>query len=312
MALQPELPIGRATEVDVPASSANLGPGFDALGLALDWRDRYHIEVIDSGTQVDVTGGDPVPDDEHNLVLTSLRRGLHELCCQAPGLRLTGRHTIPHGRGLGSSAAAIVAGLAAAQALAAASTASSSGPVIDPEHWLPLAERVEGHPDNVAAALAGGLVLVHRGIDGAAKIARPVVHSDVAALILVPDRPVSTQQARGLLPAAVPHGQAASNSGCAALLIHALTAEPGLLYEATQDRLHQDYRAPAMPATATLLQALRSRRIPAALSGAGPAILVLGTDAELDAAEAVTAPGFRPQRVGIGTGVRVLESTATG
>jgi homoserine kinase len=303
-----ELPIGRAADVDVPASSANLGPGFDAFGMALDWRDRYRVEVIASGTQVRVAGDDPVPADEHNLVLVSLRHGLQELSCQAGGLRLTGQHTIPHGRGLGSSAAAIVAGLAAAQALADPETTSGAAQAIDPARWLSLAARIEGHPDNVAAALAGGLVLVHRGADGAVEIACPVVHPDVAALVLLPERPVSTKQARGLLPATVPHGEAAANSASAALLVHALTADPGMLYEATRDRLHQDYRAPAMPATAALLQSLRNQRFPAVLSGAGPAVLVLGRGAELDTVETLPAPGFRPVRLRIDTGVRVVAS----
>lgn len=297
-----QLPVGRAVTVAVPATSANLGPGFDAFGLALDWRDRYRVEVITSGSQVAVTGSDPVPDDDRNLVLHSVRAGLTEIGCQAPGLRLTGEHSIPHGRGLGSSAAAIAAGLAAAQFLAEAGSGPADQPVAV-RRWLRLADRIEGHPDNVAAALAGGLVLVCRRDDADVVMARPVVHPDVAALALIPDEPMSTEQARGLLPATVPHTEAVANSARAALLVQALTAEPELLYEATQDRLHQDHRASVMSETADLLRSLRSRGIPAVLSGAGPTVLVLGQDTDLDRAASVDAPGFRAVRLGIGTGV---------
>lgn len=294
------LPVGRVATVDVPATSANLGPGFDAFGLALDWRDRYRVEIIPAGSQVAVTGADPVPGDDQNLVLHSVRAGLGQIGWRAPGLALTGTNSIPHGRGLGSSAAAIAAGLTAAQLLAG--SASGTSVAVEPERFLSLADRIEGHPDNVAAALAGGLVLVYRRDDAEVAMARPAVHPDLTALALIPDAPVSTEQARGLLPVTVPHTQAVDNGARAALLVHALTAEPDLLYDATKDRLHQDRRATVMPESADLLKSLRSRGVPAVLSGAGPTILVLGRSADLDRASGVDAPGFRPVRVGIGAG----------
>lgn len=300
-----ELPVGRVVTVEVPASSANLGPGFDALGLALNWRDSYRVEIIESGLEVALDGvhTDPVPADGQNLVVRSILMGLARAGHRAPGLRLTGHHSIPHGRGLGSSSAAIVAGLAAAHQLAVPAGRQSGG--FDPEAWLGLADQIEGHPDNVAAALFGGLVLVYRGDTGAPRAARLTVHPDVAALMLVPDQPVSTEQARGLLPQTVPYGHAAANSARAALLVHALTAAPDRLFEATTDQLHQDYRAPAMPASAELLDSLRGRRLPAVLSGAGPAVLVLARSTELDAIAATDPPGFRAVRLGISAGVQV-------
>lgn len=304
-----ELPVGRWVTVDVPASSANLGPGFDCFGLALNWRDNYRVEVIDSGIAVAVTGaaGSQVPVGGQNLVVRSTQLGLAQLGFQAPGLRLTGEHTIPHGRGLGSSSAAIVAGLAAADGLVASEEDRLPGATsFEPGGWLELAERVEGHPDNVAAALFGGLVLAYRADSGAPRIARPAVHPDVGALALVADQPVSTEQARGLLPSTVPHAQAAANNARAALLVHALSTDPDLLYDATRDLLHQEYRAPAMPDATQLLEALRGEGIPAVMSGAGPTVLVLARTGEMETAVNLAGCcGVRAVRLTPDAGVRV-------
>lgn len=312
--------VGTRVSVDVPATSANLGPGFDSFGLALDWRDRCRLEVVERGWHADVSGegAGELPSDERHLVLSSARRGLERLGCRVPGLTLTAHNTIPHGRGLGSSSAAIVAGLLAAAGLAAAAGAGGEptrpGP-IEPADWLSLATEIEGHPDNVAAALYGGFVLAYEPVfePGAVRAVPAEVHPDVRALVFVPNGRLSTERARGLLPVSVPHRDAAANAGRAGLLVHALGRDPSLLLEATVDLLHQSYRAAAMPASAQLLESLRSERFAAVISGAGPTVLVLGDrDQTTEARRWVTArlgvgagSDFRCVELDVGTGGRV-------
>ncbi|MBA8795558.1 homoserine kinase [Friedmanniella endophytica] len=299
-----ELEPGRRAVVEVPATSANLGPGFDAFGLALDWRDRCTFEVVPGGWSavVDGEGAAAVPVDETHLVLATARRALDLLGVRVPGLRLTATNTIPHGRGLGSSSAAIVAGLLGAAALAGADTR--------PERWIGPADAIEGHPDNVAAALWGGFTLCYRGTDrgaGPVQVVGPSVHPDVAARLYVPATPVSTAAARGLLPPTVPHPDAAANAARAALLVEALGRRPDLLLAATEDRLHQHYRSAAMPASAALLAALRVRGCAAVISGAGPTVLVLGTAEQLARSAAVDSTGFRTVDVAVGRDATVVE-----
>lgn len=256
----------RAT-VSVPASSANLGPGFDALGLALDLHDRLTGEITAGGLEVVVEGegADDVPRDESHLVVRAMRAAFGALGEQPAGLRLTCENTIPHARGLGSSSAAIVGGVVLARALV-----EGGAERLDDAAALQLAHDLEGHPDNVAAALLGGLTIawLDRG--------RAVAHrldASVPVTVLVPPEPVSTEAARGLLPADVPHADAAANAGRAALLVAALTGAPEHLLAATDDRLHQSFRASAMPDSYSLVRALRARNVPAVISGAGPTVL---------------------------------------
>jgi homoserine kinase len=290
--------VGTRVTVEVPATSANLGPGFDCFGLALDWRERVDVEVTGSGISVDVTGegSDVLPRDETHLVVRCLTEGLDDLGVRAPGLALRGHNTIPHGRGLGSSSAAIVAGLVAARALAG---------VDEDRAWvLRHAHRIEGHPDNVAAAIHGGFVMAY-GHGERVAVVQGRVHPDVRAAVVVPDRPVETRAARRLLPDAVPHADAAADAGRAALLVHALAEDPRLLHVATQDWLHQRYREPAMPESYALMTRLRALGAAAVISGAGPTVLVLGTAADLDRVEAAE-PTTRFRRSGIGGAARVL------
>jgi homoserine kinase len=286
--------IGTTVAVEVPATSANLGPGFDCFGLALDWRERVEVEVIPDGVAVQVTGegSDVLPRDETHLVLRCLRTGLADLGASAPGLALRGHNTIPHGRGLGSSSAAIVAGLVAARALA--------GLEPDPGWVLRHAVPIEGHPDNVAAAVHGGFVLAY-GTGDQLAVASGRVHPDVRAAVVVPDAPVATKAARGLLPTAVPHADAAADAGRAALLVHALAHDPGLLLAGTEDWLHQRYREPAMPASYALVLRLREAGFAATISGAGPSVLVLGDADGLAHLEQHLDDGVRLYRLGIGT-----------
>ncbi len=255
--------------VSVPATSANLGPGFDSLGLALSLRDTLAARVTDRGLAVEVTGpgADDVPRDESHLVVRSMRAAFDLLGGQPAGLELTCDNLIPHGRGLGSSSAAIVAGVSLARSLVAGGSL-----VLEDDALFQLAAQLEGHPDNVAPAFYGGFVISGQE-NGLFFAARAGVDPRVSAVVFVPPTPVETTVARGLLPAVVPHSDAAANAGRAALLVAALTGQPELLLTATQDLLHQDYREPAMPESLALLRSLRADGVPAIISGAGPTVL---------------------------------------
>jgi homoserine kinase len=269
--------------VRVPATSANLGPGFDTLGLALGLHDEIEVRVTQAGLDIEVSGEgaeDLLGAGEKHLVVRAMRVAFDDLdVAQPPGLALRCVNRVPHGRGLGSSAAAIVAGLVAARALAGASTR--------PQDVLPLANVLEGHPDNVAPCLFGGLTIawvaagtVVGGTAGlpAARAVRLDPHPEVRPVAFIAREPVSTKVARGLLPASVSHADAASNAGRAALLVAALTARPDALFDGTADKLHQDYRAPVMPHSHDLLTRLRAAGVPAVVSGAGPSVLAFLTE----------------------------------
>jgi homoserine kinase len=287
---------GRAT-VSVSATSANLGPGFDSLALALALTDRVEAEIVDSGVSVEVVGegADTVARDESNLVASSMLTMFASMGVVVPGLRLVCRNQIPHGRGLGSSAAAIVAGLELAAALIGGGGAKQT---------LQQATEIEGHPDNVAACLLGGLTIAWSR-SGDPHAIRLEVHADVRPIVFVPPQPLSTEVARGLLPGTVPHRDAAVNSGRAALLVAALTTRPDLLLDATADRLHQEYRRPAMPESLELVDALRAAGVAAVVSGAGPTVLALSTtDRPVDADDWEPA-GWQALRLAVGGGAVV-------
>ncbi|MEU1810153.1 homoserine kinase [Micromonospora aurantiaca (nom. illeg.)] len=257
--------------VRVPATSANLGPGFDALGLALGRHDDVTAEVTGGGVRVSVTGegAGELPPDERHLIVTAMRATFDALGAQPPGLALECVNRIPQARGLGSSSAAIVAGVLAARALVA-----DGDRRMDDDAALRLAAELEGHPDNVAPCLLGGFTIAWTEPGGARAVSLPVAPA-VRPTVFVPAERGLTSVARAALPASVPHADAASNAGRAALLVHALTADPALLLPATVDRLHQDQRAPGMPATAALVAALRAAGVAAVVSGAGPTVLAL-------------------------------------
>lgn len=263
-----------AVAVRVPASAANLGPGYDALGLALSMHDRLEAEVLADGLEVVVEGegGADVPRDRDNLVVRAMDAAFDVLGERPAGLRLTCHNTIPHARGLGSSSAAIVGGIVLARALV-----DGGGERLDDAAAYQLAADLEGHPDNVAAAMFGGFTIawLERSV---ASVQRLDVTARVTAL--VPPEPVSTAAARGLLPATVPHADAAANAARTALLVAALTSDPIHLLAATQDFLHQSYRAEAMPDSYELVQGLRSAGVPAVISGAGPTVLAFGRGLE--------------------------------
>jgi homoserine kinase len=299
-----------AVRVRVPATSANLGPGFDALGLALGLHDDLEVRALGSpGVVVDVTGegADSVPRGEDHLVVRALRLALDHVGASQTGLHLTCTNRIPHGRGLGSSAAAAVGGLLLARALIADPEA------LDDDTVLGLATELEGHPDNAAPALLGGATIAwlegaderspgeHGGHDAGAGAAGPGgaddrdaratppaatrpdrpravrldLHPDVAPLVVVPATELSTRHARGVLPASVAHADAAQQAGRAALLVEALSRRPELLLPATRDWLHQPWRREVMPDSLALVDALRAHGVAAVVSGAGPTVLAL-------------------------------------
>jgi homoserine kinase len=261
--------------VRVPATSANLGPGFDALGLSLSLYDDVAAWPAGSGLSIEICGEgeDLASAGEEHLVVRAMRAAFAVTGGEPPGLRLRCVNRIPHGRGLGSSAAAIVAGLLAARALA-----PGGQDALPDDALLHLASGIEGHPDNVAACLRGGLTIAWTA-EGQPHAVRLEPLPSITPVVCVAPAPVRTDEARRLLPVMVPHHDAAASAGRSALLVAALTrnAEPEVLFDATQDWLHQDYRSAAMPQTGALVRGLREKRIPAVVSGAGPSVLALLT-----------------------------------
>jgi homoserine kinase len=265
--------------VVVPATSANLGPGFDCAGLALDIQDELIAMISDDeGVLIEAEGEGQaeVPRDASHLVARAMALAFTRMGQRPPGFILRCRNSIPHGRGLGSSAAAIVGGLVLARALV------EDGPQRYPDdELLQWAVAMESHPDNVSAALHGGLTFAWRREDGRADCIRLDPHPDILPILLVPSEQVPTNHARTALPDSVPFSDAAFNLARASLLVHALTRQPSLLLEATGDRLHQQARRGVYPASLELVEALRLRGLPATISGAGPSVIVLGAVEDL-------------------------------
>lgn len=263
--------VDRPVTVRVPASSANLGPGFDAFGLALDLHDEVCARVVDGPVRVAVTGegADDLPADERHLVVRAMWTTFEALGSPPAAVELTCHNRIPQARGLGSSSAAIVAGVLLARALV-----RDGGRRLSDADALALAAQIEGHPDNVAACLLGGFTIAWGGTTSAQAV-KLVPDPVVRPVVFVPAQPGLTATARAALPSSVPHHDAAHTAGRAALLVHALTAAPEHLYAATEDRLHQGYRAAGMPGTAALVDKLRAAGVAAVVSGAGPTVLAL-------------------------------------
>jgi homoserine kinase len=264
--------------VQVPATSANLGPGFDALGLALSLHDELTLTVTEQpGLHIHAYGD--VPTDESNLVVQAARAGFAAVGEQPAGLELEYVGRIPHSRGLGSSAAAICAGVTAALALCG---------VRDRDLALRIAFGIERHPDNIAAALYGGLTVAWVESDGQPAAIRLAPAPGITPVAFIPQLRTSTAASRGALPELVTHADAARNAGRAALLVAALTSSSRHLVVATEDLLHQPYRLPGLPEGAALIARLRAAGIAAVLSGSGPTVLALCRDS----AEAATAQGL--------------------
>jgi homoserine kinase len=287
-----------------PASSANLGPGFDALGLALSLYDEVELEVTGSGLAVEVEGegAREVPRDERHLLVRAARAAFAALGGQPPGLRVRCVNRIPHARGLGSSSAAIVGGLVAARA-----AAENGDKLLPDEALLALATELEGHPDNVAACLLGGLTIAWMH-EGTGRAVRREPSPELRPVVLIPQHRALTATARRLLPTEVPHADAAATAGRAALLVHALGDDPGLLLPATEDWLHQRYRVPAMPESAGLVATLRAAGVPAVISGAGPTVLAFDS---LDAPVPAEIAGFSVLPLTVDRGGAVADLTGS-
>ncbi|WP_058120678.1 homoserine kinase [Actinobaculum massiliense] len=279
--------------VRVPATSGNLGPGFDCLGLAHDLWDEVSVRLITGRTRVEVRGegAGQLPTDESHLIVRAMRRAFEVAALPNAGIEMRCENRIAQGRGLGSSAAAVVAGLVLVRGLV------DHPELFDDEVLLGLACEFEGHPDNAAPALFGGAVLSWMD-DAAAHAARIPVSKRITSTLLVPDTVLSTEKARQALPEKVPHVDAAFNVSRTAMITLALEHYPELLLPATEDRLHQDYRASAMPESASMLAALREAGWPAVVSGAGPSLLVLDT-LDDETAGLVSQRGFRVLRCAI-------------
>lgn len=265
----------RRVRVRVPATSANLGPGYDSFGLALGRFDEVYAELADTvHITVDGVGADTVPRDASHLVVRAAHRAYDHLGLDRPGLKLHCVNSIPHGGGQGSSASAIVAGILLVRGLLPDGESLLPDSVV-----LELATGMEGHPDNVAPAIFGGLTVSWSRADGTVASIRREVHPEISLLAFTAEAEYSTHLAREMLPANVPHRDAAANAAAAAVLLHALTVDPTYLLDGTIDRLHQNYRAPAMPESAALVSELREAGLAAVISGAGPSVLAFGVGA---------------------------------
>ncbi|MEN9872976.1 MAG: hypothetical protein RL450_911 [Actinomycetota bacterium] len=257
-------------KVRIPATSANLGPGFDTLGMALSFYDEYQAEVIESGLEIVVEGegAGEVATDAGNLIYKTIQHVFQKVGEQVPALRISCHNQIPHSRGMGSSGAAVAGGVMLASGLLSQKRSFTE------QDLLEFATDIEGHPDNVAPALFGGLTIAWKDESGPHH-KKLIAHRGISPLVFVPPHQMSTKLARSLQPESVPHTDAVFNLSRSALLVAALTQSPELLFAATEDRLHQNYRASAMPETSALVAQLRAAGHPAVVSGAGPSVLVL-------------------------------------
>ncbi|MCQ9340145.1 homoserine kinase [Corynebacterium phoceense] len=306
-----DIEVGTTATVKVPASSANMGPGYDTLGIALSLYDTVEVEVTASGLEVEIfgEGADELPHDGSHLVVKAIRAALTAADAHAPGLRVVCHNTIPQSRGLGSSASAAVAGVAAGNGLA--------GSPLTNEQLVQLSAAFEGHPDNSSASVLGQAVVSWTTVpvDGRTapeyKAATLDVHSDIKVTALIPDFHASTQAVRRVLPSHVTHSDAAFNVSRTAVQVAALQHYPELLWEGTRDRLHQPYRSDVLPVTAEWVNRLRNRGYAAYLSGAGPTCAVLHTE-PIDAAilDDARAAGLRVLELEVAGPVEVTVSRA--
>lgn len=280
--------MSRIVSVSVPATSANLGPGYDALGLALEIRDFVTAQFTDDNKiTVEVTGqgAGKLPTDETHLIAKTIIDACKAFGTQVTGLHVECKNAIPQGRGLGSSAAAIVAGLVLASELTYARASE--------DELLQMANAIEGHPDNVAACLLGAMTIAWLEDDGKANSVSMNVHPDISPVLGIPSTELDTHKARGLIPESIPHVDAAFNAGRSALLVAAMIGDPDFLLEATEDKLHQPFRAQAYADSMDLVAQLRAAEIAACISGAGPTVIALSTrDQVAQAAEIIAKSGF--------------------
>ena len=251
-----------------PATSANLGPGFDCFGLALDLCDEFTLDTnLEPGVTWEGEGAGELPTDGTDMVSRAFARAAETAGATLPGFALRGVNRIPLQRGLGSSSAACVAGIALASRIL--------GLGLEADRMLVLASSLEGHGDNAAAAILGGLTLAFGDRDAV----RLEPHPSLRPVALVPDGiTVSTSSARDALPSSTSLSDAAFNAGRSALALLALTQRPELLADALEDRLHQQVRLGLAPDADDLFRSLKTGGIPVCVSGSGPALLAFETD----------------------------------
>lgn len=300
---------GTSATVSTPATTANLGPGFDALGLALDWVDQATVSATADGLTLSLSGEgeETLPRNRRHLVVRTLELGLDSLGARADGLHFEAHNTIPLARGLGSSSAAIAAGLGLAWGLA------RPNEDLDRQWAFDLAVDIEGHPDNVGPAIYGGFTIGWQN-QGTWKLVHSPVSQDNQITALVPPTALKTTQARSVMPSSIPLEDAIANSARTALLVHALSTDPALLLEATEDFLHQEYRRKLYPISLQLVDELRAEGLAAAISGAGPTVVVFHTrsrsaltDLVLDEVLAKNPAfmAFARHDLGVGSGLRL-------
>jgi homoserine kinase len=260
-----------AVKVRVPATIANLGPGFDALGIAVCM--HLEIDIEPRRDSIDLTvegeGAESLPSDDTNLVLRSMNAFFDHVGRRPPGFAVRVKNPIPLGAGLGSSAAAIVGGLFAARAV--------TGRTVPQIEMVQLATSIEGHPDNVLPALLGGLVVCYRGREEDLRYFRIEPSERLVPILAVPREGYSTDEARQALPKSVPFMDAQFTTARAALLVAALSTGAGadVLSDAMNDRLHQPHRLKLMPESAAVHEELVAAGLPVALAGAGPSLLLV-------------------------------------
>lgn len=285
----------RIVSVSVPATSANLGPGYDALGLALEIRDFVTAQFTDDNkitVEVIGQGAGKLPTDATHLIAKTIIDACKAFGTEVTGLHVECKNAIPQGRGLGSSAAAIVAGLVLASELTYARASE--------DELLQMANAIEGHPDNVAACLLGAMTIAWLEDDGKANSVSMNVHPDISPVLGIPQTELDTHKARGLIPESIPHVDAAFNAGRSALLVAAMIGDPDFLLEATEDKLHQPFRTQAYPESMELVAQLRAAEIAACISGAGPTVIALSTsDQVARASEIIAKSGFTAAPVAV-------------
>lgn len=293
--------MARSVTVRAPATSANMGPGFDCLGIALDIWNTVRVDLGEAGFEIRGLGKRELPSGPDNLVAQAFRMACEEAGARAPDARFTCTNAIPLGRGLGSSSAAAVAGIVAANVLLDLG--------MDKGAMLALAAQVEGHPDNSAAALYGGCQIVVRE-SGRFITSSVRVPERVRAVLFVPDSPMPTSESRSLLPTDAPMEDVVFNLGRVGLLVNALaTDDLDLLRVATQDRLHQPHRQSIFhPMRVILRAAMDAGAFGAFLSGAGSSVLALTSGREMtigyEMAEAASKAGVEGEVVVTGVGGR--------
>ncbi|MBP1918896.1 homoserine kinase [Youngiibacter multivorans] len=285
--------------VIVPATTANLGPGFDTMGLALDMYTEVIMETGGEGIRItsEGEGSEELSCSEDNLIYKCAKKLFDSVEYEPKGLSVRIINGIPLSRGLGSSASAIIAGLLAAREISAAN--------ISDYELLKMATEVEGHPDNVAPALFGGFVLSR--MEGKEIIYRKIdVDDKLLAVVAIPEFELPTEKSRAILPRAVSREDAIFNIGNASLLVYSLLMKDySLLRKAMNDRLHEPYRIPLVPGLEEVKRrALGAGAFSAALSGAGPTVIAFADEHNSESVRSAMEEGFRS--AGIESDVRIL------